>query len=66
MAKVKILNNSLQVLNLLIKEGSGNKNIQLLSKESVIVDKSVLTDQVKRLADLGHLSLIPYTESVTI
>lgn len=66
MAKVKITNESLQVLNILIKEGSTNKNIQLLSKESVIVDKSILTDQVKRLSDLGHLTITPYTEVVVI
>jgi hypothetical protein len=66
MAKVKIINNSLQVLNILLKEGKDNKNIQLVSKEEIVVDKQTLTDQIKRLNDLGHLRIVPYTESVIL
>jgi len=66
MSKVKILNASLQVINVLIKEGSTNKNIQLLSKGEAIVNKEQLTDQVKRLRDLGMLTISPYTETIVI
>ena len=66
MAKVKIINDSLQVLNILVKEGKDNKNIQLVSKEEVVIDKQALTDQIKRLNDLGHLRIVPYTESVIL
>jgi len=66
MAKVKIVNNSLQVINLLVKEGVTNKNVQLLPKASFIVDKDLLTDQVKRLRDLNVISVLPYTEMIEI
>ena len=65
-AKVKIINNGLQVLNLLVKEGTTNKNVQLLPKASFIVDKDLLTDQAKRLRDLSVISVLPYTEMLEI
>jgi len=66
MAKVKISNLSLQVINILIKEGATNKNIQLLSKAETIVNKEQITDQVKRLKDLGVLSILPYVETIEV
>jgi len=66
MSKVKIVNQSLQVINLLVKDGTKNKNIQLLSKGNVIIEKTDTTDQAKRLKDLGVLSILPYIETMTI
>jgi hypothetical protein len=66
MAKVKVSNLSLQVVNVLIKEGSTNKNVQLLSKGEAIVNKEQITDQIKRLKDLGILSILPYTETIEV
>ena len=66
MSKVKVSNLSLQVVNVLIKEGSANKNVQLLSKSETIINKEQITDQIKRLKDLGILSILPYTETITI
>jgi hypothetical protein len=66
MAKVKVSNLSLQVVNVLIKEGLTNKNVQLLSKGEAIVNKEQITDQIKRLKDLGILSILPYTETIEV
>jgi hypothetical protein len=66
MAKVKVTNLSLQVINVLIKEGAVNKNVQLLSKGEAIVNKEQITDQIKRLKDLGILSILPYTETIEV
>ena len=66
MGKVKILNNSLQLLNLLIKENNTNKTVQLLSKQDIIIDTRAITDQINRLRDLNILSVLPYTETVIV
>ena len=66
MGKVKIINNSLQLINLLVKESNTNKTIQLLSKQNVIIDTSSITDQVNRLRDLSIISVLPYTETLIV
>ena len=66
MGKVKIVNNSLQILNLLVKENNTNKTIQLLSKQDIIIDTLLITDQIKRLRDLSIISVLPYTEVVIV
>ena len=66
MGKVKIVNNSLQIINLLIKESGSNKTVQLLSKENIIVDSTSLTDQCNRLRDLSVISILPYTEVIIV
>ena len=66
MGKVKIVNNSLQLLNLLVKESGSNKTIQLLSKQDVIIDTTTITDQINRLRDLSIISVLPYTETIIV
>ena len=66
MGKVKIINNSLQLLNLLIKESNTNKTVQLLSKQDIVVDTTAITDQINRLRDLNIISVLPYTETIIV
>jgi PIN domain nuclease of toxin-antitoxin system len=66
MGKVKIVNNTLQLLNLLVKESGSNKTVQLLSKQDIIIDTSSVTDQINRLRDLGAISVLPYTEVIIV
>lgn len=66
MGKVKIVNKSLQLLNLLVKESKGNKTIQLLSKQDVIIDAQQITEQINRLRDLNIISVLPYTETIIV
>jgi len=65
-SKVKIVNNSLQLLNLLVKENNTNKTVQLLSKQNIIIDSSSITEQINRLRDLSVISVLPYTETLIV
>jgi hypothetical protein len=66
MSKVKVMNQSLQVINILVKETKDNSSVQLLPKQEIIIDKSQLTEQIKRLSDLSMVSITPFVETITI
>jgi hypothetical protein len=66
MSKVKVMNQSLQVINILVKETKDNSSVQLLPKQEIIIDKSQLTEQIKRLSDLSIVSITPFVETITI
>ena len=68
MAKIQVINQSLQVQNILIMESdtSTNKNVQLLPKDFIIIDQNQLTQQVRRLRDLNIVSIVPYTEIIEV
>lgn len=65
-SKVKIVNNSLQLINLLVKENNTNKTVQLLSKQDIIINTTSMTDQINRLRDLSIISVLPYTETLIV
>jgi len=66
MAKVKLTNKTLQVLNVLCKARKGNKTVQIMPKDSVTVDRSELTSHAKVFESKGMLSIASVENVVTV
>ena len=66
MAKVKLTNKTLQVLNVLCKARKGNKTVQIMPKASVIVDRSELTPHAKVFESKKMLSIVSVENAVTV
>ena len=58
--RYKITNRSLQVINILLDNGT--KNHQLLSKENVVVQKNQISTQINNLKNRGILDILEIKE----
>ena len=52
MAKIKVTNKTLQVLNIL-RGRKKNATMQLVPKQSIVIDKSEMTDHIRSLVAIG-------------
>lgn len=66
MAKVKLTNKTLQVLNVLCKARKGNKTVQLMPKASVTVDRTALTPHAKVFETKGMISITAVENAITV
>jgi DNA-binding MarR family transcriptional regulator len=67
MAKVRLTNKTMQVLNILCKDArTGNKTVQVLPKASVEIDRQDITAHVKRLETNGMVSLASVENTIMV